>query len=68
MMSGCSAASAVGYVGKYGEEKMGWMPLCDRITRFCNRITVSVSFSFVAMFCFLALTLSSASNLMSRLP
>ncbi|KAI4375225.1 hypothetical protein MLD38_013120 [Melastoma candidum] len=66
MLSGCSAATAIGYVGKYGEQKMGWLPLCDRINKFCIRVTVSIAFSYIAFLCFLALILLSASKLVSH--
>ncbi|PKI65510.1 CASP-like protein 1F2 [Punica granatum] len=63
MISGCSAASAVGYVGRYGEEKMGWLAVCNRVAKFCNRTLVSVVLSYLAFFCYFALSITSARKL-----
>lgn len=63
MISGCSAASAVGYVGQYGEEKIGWLSVCNRVAKFCNRVMVSVVLSYLACFCYFALSITSAHKL-----
>lgn len=63
MISGCSAASAVGYVGRYGEEKIGWLSVCNRVAKFCNRVLVSVVLSYLAFFCYFALSITSAHKL-----
>ncbi|XP_030512193.1 CASP-like protein 1F2 [Rhodamnia argentea] len=66
MISACAAGTAIGYVGRYGEEKMGWVALCNRVTKFCNQVLVSVVFSYLAFFCYLAITIISASKLPSH--
>ncbi|KAL3722930.1 hypothetical protein ACJRO7_035168 [Eucalyptus globulus] len=66
MISACAAGTAIGNVGRYGEEKMGWVALCNRVTKFCNQVMVSVVFSYLAFFCYLALTITSANNLSSH--
>lgn len=66
MTSGCAAATAVGYIGRYGEEQSGWGAVCDRVGKFCNRTLVSLVFSYLAFFAYLALTIVSASKLMPR--
>lgn len=63
MISGCSAASAVGYVGRYGEEKMGWPSVCNQVAWFCNRILASVILSYLAFFFYFALSITSAHKL-----
>ncbi|KAK4771744.1 hypothetical protein SAY86_013519 [Trapa natans] len=60
MISGCSAATAIGYVSRYGEDKMGWHSVCNWIEYFCNRVLVSVVLSYLAFFCYFALTITSA--------
>ncbi|KAI3417955.1 CASP-like protein [Psidium guajava] len=66
MISACAAGTAIGYVGRYGEEKMGWVALCNRVTRFCNQVSVSVVFSYLAFFCYLALTITFVHKLSSH--
>ncbi|KAF8013082.1 hypothetical protein BT93_I1069 [Corymbia citriodora subsp. variegata] len=66
MISACAAGTAIGYVGRHGEEKMGWIGLCNRVTKFCNQVMVSVVFSYLAFFCYLALTITSANKLSSH--
>ncbi|KAA8530070.1 hypothetical protein F0562_004779 [Nyssa sinensis] len=66
MISGCAAATAIGYVGRYGQSQTGWMAICDRLGKFCYRVTLSVVFSYLAFFCCFALTIMSAYKLKSR--
>ncbi|KAK9749959.1 hypothetical protein RND81_02G161800 [Saponaria officinalis] len=57
-MAGCSAASAIGYVGKYGQDQIGWPKICDEVTKFCNFVMVSIVFSYLAFICLFALTIT----------
>ncbi|KAM2583497.1 hypothetical protein TB2_044600 [Malus domestica] len=66
MISGCAAATAIGYVGKYGEKKMTWQPTCGYVKEFCNKMTVSLVFSYLAFSAYFLLTLMGAHNLMPR--
>ncbi|KAI4378505.1 hypothetical protein MLD38_015975 [Melastoma candidum] len=50
VMAGFAAATAVGYIGKYGESHIGWMSICDNVAIFCRRVTTSVIASFIAFF------------------
>uniref|UniRef100_A0A0R0EK64 CASP-like protein n=1 Tax=Glycine max TaxID=3847 RepID=A0A0R0EK64_SOYBN len=36
LIAGCAAATAIGYVGKFGEEHVGWQPICDHVRKFCT--------------------------------
>ncbi|KAK4774765.1 hypothetical protein SAY86_009700 [Trapa natans] len=63
MISGCSAASAIGYVGRYGEERTGWLAVCDQVAKFCNRTLASIILSYLAFFCYFALSIISAHKL-----
>ncbi|KDP22559.1 hypothetical protein JCGZ_26390 [Jatropha curcas] len=62
VLGGCSAAMAIGYLGKYGNDHSGWMPICDQVTKFCNRTQMAFICSFLAVILLLILTLTSASK------
>ncbi|KAK6912930.1 Casparian strip membrane protein domain [Dillenia turbinata] len=62
MISGCAASTAVGYMSRYGESQTGWTGICDRVAKFCNRVQIAILLSYLAFFCFLALTIMSALN------
>ncbi|KAL5543827.1 hypothetical protein UlMin_007611 [Ulmus minor] len=62
LMAGCAAATAIGYVGKYGNEHTGWLPICDHFHKYCKRLTTSMAFSYFAVFLFLILTILSATK------
>jgi uncharacterized protein (TIGR01569 family) len=66
MISGCAAATGVAYIGSFGEEKIGWGAMCDRVGKFCSRMMVSVALSYFAFIAYLALTIISASKLRSQ--
>ncbi|PQP94441.1 CASP-like protein 1F2 [Prunus yedoensis var. nudiflora] len=66
IISGCAAATAIGYVGRYGEKKMTWQPTCGYVSKYCNRMSISLAFSYLAFFAYLLLTFTSALTLMSR--
>ncbi|XP_023516133.1 CASP-like protein 1F1 [Cucurbita pepo subsp. pepo] len=60
VVSGCAAATAIGFVGRYGNTHTGWSPICDQFAKFCNRITISIAISYFAVLCLLILTIISA--------
>ncbi|GAV62723.1 DUF588 domain-containing protein [Cephalotus follicularis] len=60
VLAGCAAATAIGYVGKYGNSHSGWMPVCDHFGKFCKRMTASLILSYLAFFALLVLTITSA--------
>lgn len=63
-ISGCAAGTAVGYISRYGEEKMGWMAVCNRVKSFCNHMTISMVLSYVAFLSYLALAVMSSNKVM----
>ncbi|KAE8694420.1 CASP-like protein 1F3 [Hibiscus syriacus] len=63
-ISGCAAATAVGYISRYGEDKMGWMAVCNHVGKLCNRMMISMVFSYLAFFSYFALSLMSGNKLM----
>ncbi|KAL3630871.1 hypothetical protein CASFOL_023855 [Castilleja foliolosa] len=66
LLSGSSAAMAIGYVGRFGQSQTGWIPICDHLARFCDKIMMSIVSSFVAVICLLVLTIMSAHKLKSH--
>ncbi|KAK4486171.1 hypothetical protein RD792_008844 [Penstemon davidsonii] len=60
LMAGCAAATAVGYIGKYGNTHTGWTPVCDHFAKFCNRGIAAVLLSFLSIAFYLILTIISA--------
>ncbi|XP_021681598.2 CASP-like protein 1F2 [Hevea brasiliensis] len=66
LISGCSAATAIGYVSRYGAKEMNWVAVCDYVGKFCNQVLASLVLSYLAFFCYLALTAFSAHKLMTR--
>ncbi|XP_059300105.1 CASP-like protein 1F1 [Lycium ferocissimum] len=62
LLAGCAAATAIGYVGKYGEMHSGWMPICDHVSKFCHKVTTSVMLSYFAVILYLCLVIISANQ------
>ncbi|KAL2935582.1 CASP-like protein 1F1 [Bienertia sinuspersici] len=60
ILSGCAAATAIGYVGQYGYDHAGWMPICDHFKIFCHKITASVILAYFSLIFFFLLTILSA--------
>ncbi|XP_038880088.1 CASP-like protein 1F2 [Benincasa hispida] len=60
LLAGCSAATAIGCVGKYGNDHTGWSPICDHFPKFCDRVTASLAISYFSVLCLLILTILSA--------
>ncbi|KAK3039125.1 hypothetical protein RJ639_028871 [Escallonia herrerae] len=66
MISGCAAATAIGYVGHHGQSQTGWMPICGQVNNFCDKVMLSIVSSYLAFLCFLVLTIMAAYKLKSR--
>ncbi|KAI5558549.1 hypothetical protein POPTR_017G062100v4 [Populus trichocarpa] len=66
MISGCAAATAVGYLSKYGQREAFWNPFCSYVTKFCHQMLISTVLSYLAFFCYLALNILAAYKLMSH--
>lgn len=65
MVSACSTAIREGYIAKYGSDHMGWMTICNRVPKFCNRVTVSIALSSLSFASCFILTIISAYALMA---
>ncbi|KAJ8441592.1 hypothetical protein Cgig2_023156 [Carnegiea gigantea] len=55
-ISGCAAATAIGYVGRYGQDQTGWTKICDNVHKFCNFVMVSIALSYLSFICLFILT------------
>ncbi|KAM6570402.1 hypothetical protein CsatB_018387 [Cannabis sativa] len=62
VLAGCAAATAIGYVGEYGNSHSGWSPICDHFHKYCKRVTASLAVSYFSVLFFLMLTIISASK------
>ncbi|KAJ8420751.1 hypothetical protein Cgig2_027310 [Carnegiea gigantea] len=62
LLSGCSAATAIGYVGKHGNSHAGWVPICDHFSSFCHRAMAAIGLSYFSFLSFLFLTVLSAAK------
>uniref|UniRef100_A0A7C9DM27 CASP-like protein n=1 Tax=Opuntia streptacantha TaxID=393608 RepID=A0A7C9DM27_OPUST len=56
LMSGCAAATAIGYVGRYGQDQTGWTKICDNVHKFCDFVMVSIALSYLSFICLFILT------------
>ena len=56
------AATAVGYVGKYGNSLAGWVAICGYLGEFCRKATAASSISYFALLVYLILTVISANK------
>ncbi|CAN8325846.1 unnamed protein product [Cochlearia groenlandica] len=61
-MSAFSAAMTEGYIGKYGNTHAGWLPICGYVHGYCNRVTLSLAFSFASFLILFVLTVLTASS------
>lgn len=62
VLAGCAAATAVGYIGKYGNMHIGWMAICDRFEKFCDQVMTSIMLSYVSVLALFVCTVGSASR------
>ncbi|XP_076933642.1 CASP-like protein 1F2 [Bidens hawaiensis] len=62
VISGCAAATGVGFVALKGIEKPGisWAPICHLARKFCFMGTLSIAFSYAAFASIIILTFISA--------
>ncbi|EPS58442.1 hypothetical protein M569_16372, partial [Genlisea aurea] len=61
LLGGCAAATSIGYLGKYGNDHTGWLPVCDHFAKFCDRGTISIAVSYACVVFYLILASASAS-------
>ncbi|KAG6532222.1 hypothetical protein ZIOFF_006061 [Zingiber officinale] len=66
LMASASSATAIGYVSKYGNEKIGWMKVCPFVEDFCRLSLLSVACSYAALLLFFSICALSRTNIPSR--
>ncbi|XP_057517106.1 CASP-like protein 1F1 [Amaranthus tricolor] len=60
VLSGSVAATSIGYVGKYGNDHAGWMPICDHFHIFCRKVAAAVVLGYFSFLSSFLLTIISA--------
>ncbi|KAK5782954.1 CASP-like protein 1F1 [Gossypium arboreum] len=60
ILSGVAAGTAIGFVGRYGNSHAGWSEICDRLKKYCDKVTTSMVLSYLSVFCLVVLTVISA--------
>ncbi|RZR82228.1 hypothetical protein BHM03_00008610 [Ensete ventricosum] len=60
VMAAASAAAAIGYVGKYGNDEIGWTKVCPYYEKFCGRTEISIACSYVGFLLFLSVCAMSS--------
>ncbi|CAN4089297.1 unnamed protein product [Withania somnifera] len=62
LVAGSAAGTAIGFVGKYGQKHSGWEPICTIVPKFCHKVILSLTLSYIAIFFYLCLTIISANQ------
>ncbi|KAF9622391.1 hypothetical protein IFM89_031194 [Coptis chinensis] len=60
VLIGSAAATAIGYLGRYGNSHAGWMPICDHFGKFCHKTMASLVFSYISVLLFTILIIWSS--------
>ncbi|KAJ4974846.1 hypothetical protein NE237_008020 [Protea cynaroides] len=60
LLAACAAATAIGEIGIHGNNHTTWMPICNRVPKFCHRVKSAIIFSYLALVMYLILTILSA--------
>ncbi|KAI9377706.1 hypothetical protein POPTR_019G100300v4 [Populus trichocarpa] len=59
LISSISAALAVAQVGKNGNSRAGWLPVCGQVTKYCNQVTGALVAGLIALITYIILLLHS---------
>lgn len=65
LVSSVSACLAIGMVGKNGNSHAGWLPICNQVPKFCDRVTGAMVAGFVALLAYFLILLYSIHNVMN---
>ncbi|CAI9113170.1 OLC1v1013727C1 [Oldenlandia corymbosa var. corymbosa] len=60
LMAACAAATAFGFIGKYGNSHTGWSQICDKFAKYCDKVTYAVGASYAAVVFYFILTIMCA--------
>lgn len=66
MVTSGSAVSEVLYLAHEGDRNVSWSEVCSYYGMFCSKIKVSLALHFVALVCFIVLSLISAYRVFSK--
>eukprot|EP01018_Ginkgo_biloba_P026933 Gb_02196 [translate_table: standard] len=66
LLAAGAVATEVLYLAYEGDEEVTWDKVCASYGRFCNRAGASLVISFVALLCFVLLSIVSAHRLFSK--
>lgn len=66
MLGAGASVTEVLYLAYKGDEQITWSELCPYYGRFCNRVEASLVLSFLALLCFILLSLISAYRVFSK--
>nr|D5A972.1 RecName: Full=CASP-like protein 2A3; Short=PsCASPL2A3 [Picea sitchensis]ADE76091.1 unknown [Picea sitchensis] len=66
MLGAGAVVTEVLYLAYKGDEKITWFEICPYYGRFCNRVAASLVISFLALLCFIPLSLISAYRVFSK--
>ncbi|XP_008808432.1 CASP-like protein 2D1 [Phoenix dactylifera] len=66
MVTSGSAVAEVLYLAHEGDRKVSWSEVCSYYGMFCSKIKVSLALHFVALVCFIVLSLISAYRVFSK--
>ncbi|XVE66201.1 hypothetical protein DITRI_Ditri08aG0061500 [Diplodiscus trichospermus] len=67
LSSSISAALAIAYVGKKGNPKAGWLPICDQVTKYCNQVKGALAVGFISVIIYMLLLLYSIHRVLNPL-
>ncbi|KAJ4783014.1 CASP-like protein [Rhynchospora pubera] len=66
MVTSGSAVSEILYLAEKGDREVSWSEVCSYFGSFCQKTKVSLGLHFVALLCFIVLSLISAFRLFSK--
>ncbi|XP_022747066.1 CASP-like protein 1C1 [Durio zibethinus] len=67
LTSSISAALAIAYVGKKGNPKAGWLPICDQVNKYCNQVKGTLAVGFISVIIYMLLLLYSIHTVLNPL-
>ncbi|KAG5224803.1 integral membrane family protein [Salix suchowensis] len=67
LISSISAAMAIAQVGKNGNPRAAWLPVCGQVAKFCNQVTGALVAGFIALIAYIILLLYSIYNFLNPL-
>ncbi|XP_058092344.1 CASP-like protein 1C2 [Magnolia sinica] len=62
-----AAAVAIGFIGKKGDSHAGWLPICDRVPKFCNHVTGAMVLGFCGALLYMSLLLHAIQTVLNPL-